>query len=239
MNVIETNELTKKYSNGRGIENISLTVKKGEIFGLLGPNGCGKTTTMKILTGLIHSDSGGYKLFEQDPTQDISVKKRMGCMIEEPEFYPHLTANENMKILLRLYPQLSENRIKELSDKLELTEYMNEPVNKFSMGMKQRLGFAAAAVHSPELLILDEPTNSLDISGTANVRKLMKDFASNGGTILISSHITDEIQRICTKIAVMESGHILDVCDTDEAIRRFGSVEDYYLITVNKGTDKK
>lgn len=223
MNVIETDRLTKKYSNGRGIDDFSLTVRKGEIFGLLGPNGCGKTTAMKILTGLIHSDSGEYRLFEQDPSKDISVMKRVGCMIEEPAFYPYMTAYENLKILLRLYSWVSAIRIRELSDKLELTAYMNEPVCKFSMGMKQRLSFAAAVIHSPELLILDEPTNSLDISGTARVRDQLKDFAANGGSILISSHITGEIQNICTKIAVMESGHILDVCDIEEIILRYGS----------------
>lgn len=239
MNVIETKDLTKKYSNGRGADNISLTVKKGEVFGLLGPNGCGKTTFMKLLTGLSIADSGEYRLFEQEPAKDISVMKRVGCMIEEPAFYPHLTAFENLKILLRLYPQLSENRIRELSDKLGLTEYMNEPVYKFSMGMKQRLGFAAALIHSPELLILDEPANSLDIAGTAKMREMLKAFAANGGTILISSHITGEIQSICTKIAVMESGHILDISDTEDIIRRHGSVEEHYLITVGSGAAKQ
>lgn len=239
MNVIKTKGLTKKYSNGRGADNVSVTVKKGEVFGLLGPNGCGKTTTMKLLTGLCKADSGEYRLFEQDPTQDISVMKRVGCLIEEPSFYPYLTAYENLKILLRLYPQLSESRIKELAEKLELSEYMNEPVYKFSLGMKQRLGFVSAVIHSPELLILDEPTNSLDISGTAKVRELLRAFAAKGGTILISSHITSEIQSICTKIAVMESGHILDVSGTEDIVRRFGSVEDYYLNTVSGGTDRQ
>lgn len=238
MNVIETNDLTKIYSNGRGAENISLTVERGEVFGMLGPNGCGKTTFMKLLTGLNIADSGEYRLFGQSPVKDISVMKRVGCMIEEPAFYPQLTAYENMKILLRLYPQLSESRIRELSDKLGLTEYMNEPVYKFSMGMKQRLGFAAAVIHSPELLILDEPANSLDIAGTAMVRKMLKAFAANGGTVLISSHITGEIQSICTKIAVMENGHILDVSDTDDIIRRHGSVEEHYLFTVGKENEK-
>lgn len=238
MNVIETNDLTKIYSNGRGTENISLTVERGEVFGLLGPNGCGKTTFMKLLTGLNIADSGEYRLFGQSPANDISVMKRVGCMIEEPAFYPQLTSYENMKILLRLYPQLSESRIRELSDKLGLTEYMNEPVYKFSMGMKQRLGFAAAVIHSPELLILDEPANSLDIAGTAMVRKMLKAFAANGGTVLISSHITGEIQSICTKIAVMENGHILDVSDTDDIIRRHGSVEEHYLFTVGKENEK-
>lgn len=238
MNVIETKELTKKYSNGRVMENISLTVKQGEIFGLLGPNGCGKTTTMKILTGLIRADSGKYSLFGKDPSEDISVMKRVGCVIESPAFCPYLSAYDNLKILLRLYPQLSESRIKELADELELSEYMNDPVWKYSMGMKQRLSFAAAVLHSPELLILDEPTNGLDISGTARVRAMMEDFAAKGGTILISSHITSEIQRICTRTAVMEKGHILDVSDTDDIIGRYGSIEDYYLDTVSN-TDFK
>lgn len=155
-------------------------------------------------------------------------------MIENPVFYPYLTAYENMKILLRFYPELSQKRIDEILEELELTKYKDEPVGKFSMGMKQRLGFVAAILHKPKLLILDEPTNGLDIKGTAKIRHILKAYTQSGGTILISSHIADEIQRICTKAAVMMDGNIIDKSSITTAIIEYGSVEDYYLHIINE-----
>lgn len=234
MYAIEAMNLTKKYKNQRGAENISLKIKQGEIYGLLGPNGCGKTTIMKILVGLLHADSGEFRILEKKPDEKIEIMAQVGCMIEEPAFYPYLTAYENLKILLRFYPELSQKRIDEVLEKLELTKYKNEPVGKFSMGMKQRLSFGAAILHKPRLLILDEPTNGLDIKGTAKIRNILKSYAQSGGTILISSHIAGEIQRICTKAAVMVEGKIIDSSSISSAIMEYGSVEDYYLHIVNQ-----
>lgn len=234
MYAIEAMDLTKKYKNQRGAENISLKIKQGEIYGLLGPNGCGKTTIMKILVGLLHADSGGFRILEKKPDEEIEIMAQVGCMIEEPAFYPYLTAYENLKILLRFYPELSQKRIDEVLEKLELTKYKNEPVGKFSMGMKQRLSFGAAILHKPRLLILDEPTNGLDIKGTAKIRNILKAYQQSGGTILISSHIAGEIQRICTKAAVMMNGKIIDKSSISSAIMEYGSVEDYYLHIVNR-----
>lgn len=185
MYAIEAINLTKKYKNQRGAENISLTIEQGEIYGLLGPNGCGKTTIMKMLVGLLHADSGEFRIFEKKPDEEIDVMSKVGCMIENSVFYPYLTAYENMKILLRFYPELSQKRIDEVLEELELTKYKDEPVGKFSMGMKQRLGFGAAILHKPKLLILDEPTNGLDIKGTAKIRHILKAYTQSGGTILI------------------------------------------------------
>lgn len=234
MYAIETLNLTKKYKNQRGAENISLTIEQGEIFGLLGPNGCGKTTIMKMLVGLIHADSGEFRILEKKPAEEISVMSQVGCMIEEPAFYPYLTAYENLKILLRFYPELPQSRIDEVLEQLELIQYKNEPVGKFSMGMKQRLSFGAAILHKPKLLILDEPTNGLDIKGTAKIRHILKAYRQSGGTVLISSHISDEIQRICTRAAVMTDGKIIHKSSIYDAIMEYGSVEDYYLHIVNE-----
>lgn len=234
MYAIEAINLTKKYKNQRGAENISLTIEQGEIFGLLGPNGCGKTTIMKMLVGLLHADSGEFRIFEKKPDEEIDVMSQVGCMIENPVFYPYLTAYENLKILLKFYPELSQKRIDEVLEELELTKYKDEPVGKFSMGMKQRLGFGAAILHKPKLLILDEPTNGLDIKGTAKIRHILKAYTQSGGTILISSHIADEIQRICTKAAVMMDGNIIDKSSITTAIIEYGSVEDYYLHIINE-----
>lgn len=234
MYAIEAMNLTKKYKNQRGAENISLKIKQGEIYGLLGPNGCGKTTIMKMLVGLIHADSGEFRIFEKKPDEEISIMSQVGCMIEEPAFYPYLTAYENLKILLRFYPELPQNRIDEVLEQLELIQYKNEPVEKFSMGMKQRLSFGAAILHKPRLLILDEPTKGLDIKGTAKIRHILKSYTQSGGTILISSHIAGEIQRICTKAAVMMNGKIIDSSSISSAIMEYGSVEDYYLHIVNQ-----
>lgn len=158
MYAIETLNLTKKYKNQRGAKNISLAIDQGEIFGLLGPNGCEKTTIMKMLVGLIHADSGEFRILEKKPDEEISIMSQVGCMIEEPAFYPYLTAYENLKILLRFYPELPQNHIDEVLEQLELIQYKNEPVEKFSMGMKQQLSFGAAILYKPKLLILDEPT---------------------------------------------------------------------------------
>jgi len=189
---------------------------------------------MKMLVGLLHADSGEFRIFEKKPDEEIDVMSQVGCMIENPVFYPYLTAYENLKILLKFYPELSQKRIDEVLEELELTKYKDEPVGKFSMGMKQRLGFGAAILHKPKLLILDEPTNGLDIKGTAKIRHILKAYTQSGGTILISSHIADEIQRICTKAAVMMDGNIIDKSSITTAIIEYGSVEDYYLHIINE-----
>lgn len=155
-------------------------------------------------------------------------------MIEEPTFYTYLTAYENLKILLRFYPELSDNRIDEVLESVELIKYKDESVGKFSMGMKQRLGFAAAILGNPKLLILDEPTNSLDIKGTAKVRNILKAYQNEGGAVLIFSHISSEIERICTKVSVMMNGKIIDTISVSEAVAEYGSIEEYYLHIVNE-----
>lgn len=234
MYALETINLTKKYKNQRGAEDISMKVEQGEIYGLLDPNGSGKTTIMKVISGLIHADNGEFRIFEKNPDSENHVMSQVGCMIEEPTFYTYLTAYENLKILLRFYPELSDNRIDEVLESVELIKYKDESVGKFSMGMKQRLGFAAAILGNPKLLILDEPTNSLDIKGTAKVRNILKAYQNEGGTVLISSHISSEIERICTKVSVMMNGKIIDTISVSEAVAEYGSIEEYYLHIVNE-----
>ena len=186
---VELHHISKSYGDKVILDDFDYIVLRNQRLGIIGPNGCGKTTIMKMLVGLLHADSGEFRIFEKKPDEEIDVMSQVGCMIENPVFYPYLTAYENLKILLRFYPELSQKRIDEVLEELELTKYKDEPVEKFSMGMKQRLGFGAAILHKPKLLILDEPTNGLDIKGTAKIRHILKAYTQSGGTILISSHI--------------------------------------------------
>ncbi len=240
MNVLEINELTKKYKNQRGVENVSVSIKDGEVIGLLGPNGCGKTTAMKAIAGLVTADSGSISLFGINPLEDRTVMSKVGCLIEAPAFYPYLTAEENLKILLRLYPSLTSKRMNEVLEMVGLTQYKDEKVCKFSFGMKQKLGICNALFHNPKLLILDEPTNGLDIGATADLRRILKGFKNNGGSVLISSHIAGEIEKICSTIIVMSEGSVIGTKSINEITMEYGSLEEYYIAKIKsrKGNAK-
>jgi ABC-2 type transport system ATP-binding protein len=233
--VVKLTNLRKKFRNGRGIDDIRLTIGEGDIFGLLGANGAGKTTTMKIIAGLMKKDSGAVELFgkPQEEAFEESMRK-IGFLIETPNFYGYMSAAGNMRAAARYYGRSGdEARIRELLSLVRLGGYGDDIASRFSLGMKQRLGLALAMVGDPSLYILDEPSNGLDIEGIIEIRGIIQDMAaSRGATFLISSHHSAEIQKLCNKVGVIHNGAVHGAALTDDILSDFPSVEDYYLYCV-------
>lgn len=204
--VIQISNLSKRYKKIIAIQNLSFSVKKGQVYGILGPNGSGKTTTLSILTGIIHKDSGSFQWFGKDPTPDSL--KRIGTLIETPNFYPYLSLYQNLKIIA----QIKSCSYSDISRVLGITNLLTRKHSKFmtlSLGMKQRLGIAATLLGDPEVLVLDEPTNGLDPEGIAEIREIIIKQAENGKTILIASHILDEVEKVCSHVAILKEGKVI------------------------------
>ncbi len=202
--ILEIRGLSKKYGRIQAVNQLDLTVKKGSVFGLLGPNGSGKSTTLGILLGVTKKDQGEFNWFGQTPTADL--RKRVGAILESPTFYPYLTARQNLSIVAEI-KVVNKARIDEVLEQVGLIERANYPFKTFSLGMKQRLAIASALLADPELLILDEPTNGLDPQGIAEIRELIIDIAKSGKTIILASHLLDEVQKVCTEFAVLKTGN--------------------------------
>lgn len=233
---IEIIGLTKVYQNGRGIWDLNLEVDQGDIFGFLGPNGAGKTTAMKIMAGLMRPDSGDVKIFGSSISQDyVHAMKHMGCIIETAESYPYLTAYDNLKLFSRFYPEVDHRRIEESLEITGMLKYKNEKSGKFSLGMKQRLGIAAAILSKPKVLLLDEPLNGLDVEGMLDMRNLIKRLSKEEGTtFFISSHLIHDVELTCTKIGVVYGGKLVNVNDTQNILSNYSSLENYFVSEVDR-----
>jgi ABC-2 type transport system ATP-binding protein len=233
---IEIIGLTKLYNNGRGISDLNLSVDEGDIFGFLGPNGAGKTTAMKIMTGLSRPDRGDVKIYGASVLDDyVRAMQHVGCIIETAESYPYLTANENLKLFARYYPGVDQRRIDECLEITGMLKYKNEKSRKFSLGMKQRLGVAAAILSKPKLLILDEPLNGLDVEGMLDMRRLVKRLAEEEGTtFFISSHLIHDVELTCTRIGVVYGGKLVDVEYTSNILSQYASLENYFVSEVDR-----
>lgn len=234
--VLQIQDLTKRYSNGRGIENINLNIYKGDIFGFLGPNGAGKTTAMKIITGLIHPDYGDVKIFGLSVTEEyeraISV---VGSIIEIAESYPYLTAYENLRQIGRFSPKVDDHRINEVLEITGMKKFKDEKPKKFSLGMKQRLGLAAAILNYPKLVVLDEPLNGLDVEGMIDIRNLIKHMSENEETtFFISSHLIHDIELMCNRIGVIYNGKMLNVETTETILQNYATLENYFVSEVER-----
>lgn len=216
--VIETTGLSKKYSKRLVVNSIDMHVEKGKIYGLLGKNGAGKTTTMCMLLNLVHPSSGEMLLFGKNPRKHSKeVYSNIGSIIETPGFYENLTAYENLKIIAKLRGNYNPLNVKLVLEMVNLDKETSKKFKDFSLGMKQRLGIAAAIMHNPELLILDEPINGLDPIGIKEIRDLLKRLSHEYGTsILISSHILSEIENIADVIGVMDNGVLIEEFSRDE-----------------------
>ena len=210
--VIQTNHLTKSVGNKEIVKDISLHVKKGEIYGFLGPNGAGKTSVMKMITNLWQPTGGNVELFGEVLTpKSYGVLKRMGSIIEFPVFYGHMTGRENLKIHCEYMGYYAPRAVEDALEMLELTADADRPVKNYSLGMKERLGIARAVLCRPELLILDEPTNGLDPAGMKQIRSLLKNLcAEYGVTIMISSHILSEIESIADTVGIIAKGRMIE-----------------------------
>ena len=234
--VIEIKDLTKVYKNGRGIMDINLDIYEGDIFGFLGPNGAGKTTAMKIMTGLISPDSGDVKIFGHSITEEYEkAMAEVGCIIEVAESYPFLSAYENLKQFSRYYPNVDNHRIDEVLELTGMIKYKHEKPKKFSLGMKQRLGLAAAIVSRPKVLILDEPLNGLDVEGMIDIRKLIVHLAkTEKTTFLISSHLIHDVELTCDRIGVIYNGKMLNIDRTDNILQNYATLENYFVSEVER-----
>jgi len=208
--IIETKGLVKKYNDSTVVNNVDLMVKKGEIYGLLGSNGAGKSTIIKLILGLIKPTSGNINVFgESINKKREEILKNIGALVEEVSYYSELTAYENLKLIKGVL-NLPEAEIEEKLKMVNLWEDRDKKVKKFSLGMKQRLGIAQALMGNPQLLILDEPTNGLDPSGIIEIRNLIKSLANEKKvTIIVCSHILSEIEKMCTQVALINKGNLI------------------------------
>ena len=206
MNMIETKNLTKSYGDFTAVDKLNLHIPKGSIYGFLGPNGAGKSTTMKMFLGLIKPSKGSFTIDgKQYPQDKIAILQNTGSLIEAPAFYGNLTGKENLEIISKILG-LSQSAVAEALEITGLTPYKNRLAKNYSLGMKQRLGIAIALLNSPQLLILDEPTNGLDPLGIEELRELIRSFPSNGITVILSSHILSEVQQIADHVGIIAGG---------------------------------
>ena len=206
MNILTIQGLHKNYRNIKAVSDLNLSIQKGMIFGLLGPNGSGKTTTLGIILGIIQPSRGEFTWFEGQYGKN--PRKHLGALLETPNFYPYLSAVENLKIIAQI-KGIKAPRINELLELVQLSHRKFSKFKTFSLGMKQRLAIAGAMIGDPEVLIFDEPTNGLDPQGIAEVRNTIMKIAATGKTILMASHILDEVEKICTHVAIIKSGKLL------------------------------
>lgn len=230
--VIEAKQLTKIYGEQTAVSSVNLHIKKGEIYGLLGRNGAGKTTIMKMILGLTPITSGEVDVFGKNiKGQEKRVYPRIGAIIETPGFYPNLTGTENLEIFARLRGTAAPDAVKNALEVVGLPYKDKKLFGKYSLGMKQRLGIANAILHDPELLILDEPTNGLDPIGIAEVRDFIKNLsATRGKTVLISSHILSEISLLADHIGIIDHGVLLEESSMEELKQKNGK---YILLQVS------
>lgn len=208
--ILEISNLKKVYKDTTAVRNLSFTVQKGQVFGLLGPNGSGKTTTLGILLGVLHQNEGSFSWFGNGDKDEN--RKRIGALLETPNFYPYLSALDNLVVVAKIKDMKDyDGRIEDILKRVNLYERRKSKFKTFSLGMKQRLALASAMLSDPDVYVLDEPTNGLDPEGIAEIRNIILDIAREGKTIIIASHILDEIEKVCTHVAILRKGVLLQI----------------------------
>ncbi|MBO3652403.1 ABC transporter ATP-binding protein [Bacillus amyloliquefaciens] len=207
--IVVTHDLTKKYKKHTSVDGLNLRIRRGEIYGFLGPNGAGKTTTIRMLLGLIKPTKGNIEIFGQNLNKNrLQILQRIGSLVESPTYYGNLTAYENLEAVRRLRG-LPEQRVNEVLETVRLSKVANRLTKEYSLGMKQRLGIAVALLSSPDLLILDEPTNGLDPSGIQEIRELIKELPKSGMSVIVSSHLLSEIDQMATQVGIINNGRVI------------------------------
>jgi ABC-2 type transport system ATP-binding protein len=205
--VVVTDRLTKRYGARTAVDSVSLTVRRGEVYGFLGPNGAGKTTTLRMLLGLVRPSGGRATVLGASPGSRAAAAGT-GALVEGPGFYPYLSGRDNLRVVAR-YRRLDDGAVDTALERVDLSGRGGDRFRSYSLGMKQRLGVAAALLGEPELLVLDEPTNGLDPAGMADMRALVADLARGGHTVVLSSHLLTEVQEICDRVGVLAGGRLL------------------------------
>ncbi len=221
--ILELNSLDKKFGKVHAVNKLSFTIKKGNVYGILGPNGSGKSTTLGIILNVVNKTSGDFSWFGGELEVHDALKK-VGAIIEHPNFYPNMSAYENLRLVCKI-KGISETRIDQKLEQVNLLSRKHSKFKSFSLGMKQRLAIASALLNNPEFLILDEPTNGLDPQGIHEIREIIKKIANDGATILLASHLLDEVEKICSHVIVIQKGKKLYEGRTDEMTASFGFVD--------------
>jgi ABC-type multidrug transport system ATPase subunit len=212
--LVETTNLTKRYGARAVVDHVGLQVRRGEVYGFLGPNGAGKTTTLRILLGLVRPNSGTARVLGTRPG-DPAALARIGMLVESAAFYPYLSGRDNLRVFAR-YASLPVAKVDGVLETVDLADRAGDRASSYSLGMKQRLGVAAAMLKDPELLILDEPTNGLDPAGMMDMRTMISRLGTGGHTVLLSSHLLGEVQQVCDRVGVIAEGKLLRQGTVDE-----------------------
>jgi ABC-type multidrug transport system ATPase subunit len=220
--VLEINGLSKNYGNVQALQNVTYKVPQGTVYGILGPNGSGKTTMLGIIMDILKPTTGGITLFGEAP--NANARKRIGTLLETPNFYHYMSAVDNLKIAAAI-KDVANPDIDGVLKKVNLYERRNSKFQTFSLGMKQRLAIASCLLGNPEVLVFDEPTNGLDPVGIAEIRSLIKRIASEGKTIIMASHMLDEVEKVCTHVSIMKKGVLLANGSVDEILANDDMVE--------------
>lgn len=221
--ILSLKNLDKKFGQVHAVNNLSFDIQKGNVYGILGPNGSGKSTTLGIILNVVNRTSGEFSWFDGKLSTHEALKK-VGAIIERPNFYPYMTAAQNLRLICKI-KGISANKIDEKLKVVNLFERRDSKFRTFSLGMKQRLAIASALLNDPEILILDEPTNGLDPQGIHEIRQIITEIASSGTTILLASHLLDEVEKVCSHVVVIRNGIKLYSGSVDEMTASNGLFE--------------
>ncbi|GAA3509426.1 ABC transporter ATP-binding protein [Aquimarina addita] len=221
--ILTLQNLTKRFGAITAVNDLSFTIKKGNVYGILGPNGSGKSTTLGIVLNVVNKTTGNFKWFDGNTSTHQALKK-VGAIIERPNFYPYMTAAQNLKLVCKI-KGVTPDKIEEKLEIVGLLDRKDSAFSTFSLGMKQRLAIASALLNDPEILILDEPTNGLDPQGIHQIREIIKVIAAQGTTILLASHLLDEVEKVCSHVVIIRNGIKLYSGPVDEMNVNFGFFE--------------